>query len=284
MRFGAHVPTRGRLSRAIDYAVTVGAETIQLFISNPRGWAAPPVRDEQVHEFDARRRRAGIDPVFVHSSYLINIASPDPRFLARSIDLARAERDAASSIGADGIVIHSGAGGPGERAEAVRRAAASVEAILGDAADPPVILELTAGGLGTVASTIAAAAELIEGLGGDDRVKLCLDTCHLLSAGYRLDDPEAAASPFEELRRAGLDGRLRLLHANDSRDARGSRRDRHAHVGTGTIGETGFAAILGDVTVRQLPILIETPGDEPEDIANLATLRRLAAFDGTASG
>ncbi len=275
MRFGAHVPTRGRLSRAIDYALHVGAEAIQLFISNPRAWAPPPGRDDQLREFAERRRAAGIGPLFVHSSYLINIASPDPAVQARSVVLASQERAAAWAIGADGLVVHAGSGVPGERRHAMERAAASVRVIL-DAPGPPVLLELTAGGGGSVASTIPHAAMLLEAIGEDEQLGLCLDTCHLLSAGYALDDPGAGPSPFEEARGAGLGSRVKLLHANDSRDARGSRRDRHTHIGEGSIGADGFRAILADETVRGLPILIETPGDEPEDLRNLATLRILA--------
>jgi deoxyribonuclease IV len=282
MRFGAHVPTRGRLSKAIDYAVHVGAEAIQLFISNPRAWAPPPARDERLEEFAERRRVAGIDPVFVHSSYLINVASPNPAVQGQSVILASQERIAASSIGADGLVVHAGSGGLGERTAAMERAAASVKFLL-EAPSPPVLLELTAGGSGSVASTIPHAQMLLEAI-DDERVGLVLDTCHLLSAGYPLDEPGTGPTPFEELREAGLASRLNLLHANDSRDARGSKRDRHAHIGKGTIGEHGFAAILADETVRKLPIVIETPDDEPEDLQNLATLRRLAAFDGPAPG
>ena len=276
MRLGAHVPSGARLSRAVGYALDVGAEAIQLFLGNPRAWAAPPVTLEDAAEFDERRRAAGIGPVVVHASYLVNIASPSPEFLERSILLARQERAVAAAMGADGLVVHAGAGGSEERPVAVARAASSVRAVL-DADGPPVILELTAGGTGTVASTIPQAAELIDELDGDERVELCLDTCHLLSAGYPLDEPAAARRPFDELRADGLERRLRVLHANDSRDARGSRRDRHAHVGQGTIGEPGFAAVLGDPAVQGRAVLIETPGHEEEDRQNLATLRRLAA-------
>ena len=282
MRFGAHVPTRGRLSRAIDYAVHVGAETIQLFVSNPRAWAPPPDRQEQLEEFAERRRAASIGPVFVHSTYLINIASANPAVQAQSVVLASQERVAAAAIGADGLVVHAGSGAPGERTHALERAAASVKVIL-ESPGPPVLLELTAGGGGSVASTVGHAAMLLAAI-EDERAGLCLDTCHLLSAGYPLDEPGAGSTPFEELREAGLASRLKLIHANDSRDARGSKRDRHAHIGEGTIGERGFAAILADETVRRLPILIETPDDEPEDIRNLATLRRLASFDGSGPG
>lgn len=282
MRFGAHVPTRGRLSKAIDYAAHVGAEAIQLFISNPRAWAPPPAREDQLEEFAERRRAAGIGPVFVHSSYLINIASPNPEVQARSVVLASQERAAAATIGADGLIVHAGSGGLGERTPAMERATAAVKVIL-EAPGPPIVLELTAGGGGSVASTIPHALMLLEAI-DEERVGLCLDTCHLLSAGYPLDEPGTGPTPFEELRDAGLASRLKLIHGNDSRDPRGSKRDRHSHVGQGAIGREGFAAILADETVRGLPILIETPGDEPEDIRNLATLRQLAAFDASAPG
>ena len=240
------------------------------------------MRDDQLAEFDERRRAAGIEPVFVHSTYLINIASPNPEVQARSVVLASQERAAAATIGAAGLVVHAGSGAPGEGTQALARAAASVRVML-EEHGPPILLELTAGGGGSVASTVPHAAMLLDAIAADD-VGLCLDTCHLLSAGYPLDQPGAGPTPFEELRTAGIASRLKLLHANDSRDERGSRRDRHAHVGDGTIGPEGFAAILADETVRDLPILIETPGDEPEDLRNLATLRRLAAFERSGPG
>ncbi|MGH2684352.1 MAG: TIM barrel protein, partial [Actinomycetota bacterium] len=181
MRFGAHVPTRGRLSRGLDYALSVGAETVQLFISNPRGWAPPNVDAGAATEFRDRRATTGIGPVFVHSSYLINIASPDDGFLTRSAVLARRELEAAAEVEADGLIVHAGAGGAGGPG-AVERAAASVLAILGDHG-PEVILELTAGGGGSVAATIPQAARLLDAVGGHPRVGLCLDTCHLFAAG-----------------------------------------------------------------------------------------------------
>jgi deoxyribonuclease-4 len=276
MRFGAHVPTRGRLSRGVDYAVSVGAETIQLFVSNPRGWAPPNVDPDAAAELRERRAAAGIGPMFVHSSYLINIASPDDAFLHRSAVLARRELEAAAEIGADGLIVHAGAGGAGTGGSSLERAAASVLAVVGDDDGPQVVLELTAGGGGSVAATIPQAAALLAAIGDHPRVGLCLDTCHLFAAGYPLDDPRSASRPFDELRSAGLAERLRVIHANDARDPRGSRRDRHAHVGDGCLGEEGFAAILSDPLVRELPVLIETPGHEEEDRRNLATLRRLA--------
>lgn len=276
MRLGAHVPTRGGLPFAIDYAVEAGCQAIQLFVSNPRAWAPPNVSPESARTFVERRREAGIGPVFAHTSYMVNIASPNPDFLRRSVDLARRELEATAAIGGDGLVIHAGAGGPGERREAVDRAAASILEIAGDEANPPeVVLELTAGGAGSVAASIPQAAELLRAVGHHPRVALCVDTCHLFAAGYDLATAEGVRHSLAELRRYGLTRRLRLVHANDSKGARGSHQDRHEHIGDGFIGDEGFAAILADAAVRRAAVLIETPGKLEEDLRNLERLRGL---------
>lgn len=276
MRLGAHVRTRGGLVAGIDYAVAAGCQAIQLFVSNPRAWAPPAVSSQTAREFVERRVMAGLGPVFAHTSYMVNIASPNPEFLKRSVDLARRELEATAAIGADGLVIHAGAGGPGERVAAVERAAGSILAIVGDGdVQPDVVVELTAGGAGSVASSLPAAAELLDAVGHHPRVKLCLDTCHLFAAGYPLDTPEGVARSLSELRAYRLTRRLRVVHANDAKDPRGSHRDRHQHVGEGFIGDDGFRAILADPAVRRATVLIETPGKIDEDRRNLARLRRL---------
>jgi deoxyribonuclease IV len=234
------------------------------------------VSPESARTFVERRREAGIGPVFAHTSYMVNIASPNPDFLRRSVDLARRELEATAAIGGDGLVIHAGAGGPGERREAVDRAAASILEITGDEASPPeVVLELTAGGAGSVAASIPQAAELLRAVGHHPRVALCVDTCHLFAAGYDLATAEGVRRSLAELRRYGLTRRLRLVHANDSKGARGSHQDRHEHIGDGFIGDEGFAAILADPAVRRAAVLIETPGKLEEDLRNLERLRGL---------
>jgi deoxyribonuclease-4 len=276
MNLGLHVPTRGRPAYAIEYAEAIEADTFQIFVGNPRAWAPPPTRPELADEFRERWGRSPIGSVFVHSSYLVNIASPNPEFMARSVKLAGTELRAAADLGADGLVVHAGAGGRGERTEAVQRAAVSAQAIAGAEDGPPVLLELTAGGAGTVASTIPQAAELLDAADGHPRLGLCLDTCHLFAAGYGLDDPEGVTGLLAELRSHGLANRLRLIHANDARDARGSRRDRHADPGRGLIGEAGLARLLGHPSLRGLAALAEVPGSQDDHRRVVADLRRLA--------
>ena len=275
MRVGAHVPTRGHPANAADYALAAGCQAFQIFVSNPRAWAAPALEPGAARAFADRRAELGLGPVFVHSTYLVNIASPDAGFRRRSVDLARRELDAARALGADGLVVHAGAGGSGDRRASVERAAASVRAIAGpDGAE--VVLELTAGGAGTVASTIPQAAELLAAVGPHPGVSLCLDTCHLFAAGAPLDVPDGARRTLAELRTHRLTRRLRLVHANDARDPRGSRRDRHEHPGLGRIGEAGLRAVLADPAVRRCAVLVETPGDLEAHRRDVAQLRRLA--------
>ena len=276
MRFGAHVPTRGSLVSAVDYALSIGADAFQLFVSNPRAWAPPSLTADAAAAFRARRQEAGLGPVLVHSTYLINVASPDPGFLSRSIDLGRAERETAEALGAEGLVVHAGAGGPGQRAAALERAVNAVRAIAGTDSGPEVILEVTAGGAGAVASTIPQVAELLQAL-DHARVGVCLDTSHLFAAGAPLDDPEGARRTIDEVNVLGLAGRLRLVHANDARDPRGSRRDRHEHPGEGHIGEAGLRAVLSHPAVRRCAALVETRGAADDHRRDVATLRRLAS-------
>lgn len=278
MRIGAHVPTRGRFARAIDAAKKCGAQAIQVFVSNPRAWAPPRVAEEDAREFAEQRAAAHIGPVYGHTTYLVNIASPDPEFWRRSVELARLEMEAVALLGADGLVIHAGAGGPGGRAATLERAARAVAAITGDLEGPELVLELTAGGAGTAASTIPQAAELLETIGPNPRVSLCVDTCHLFAAGYGLDNPAGVKEAFAELREHRLVGRVKVVHANDAKFPRGSCLDRHEHVGQGFIGGRGFRAILAEPAVRGSAVLVETPGKLDDHKRNVQRLRQLAGL------
>jgi deoxyribonuclease-4 len=220
---------------------------------------------------------AGLGPLFVHSPYMVNVASPNRDFRRRSVELARATVSLGEDIEASGVVVHAGAGGAETpRANAVRAAADSLLRIAEEADRTNVLIELTAGGAGTVASTFGEAAELFDAANGHRHLALCVDTCHLFARGYALESKDGVAECFGQLRGLGLDGRLELVHANDSMYERGQRRDSHTHIGKGHIGEEGFRAILADASVRRCPVLCETPGRLEDHARNIATLRRLA--------
>ncbi len=275
MRVGAHLRTPGGLRTAVQAAREVGAEAVQLFISNPRAWSGP--RLETAEAFGADWREGGIGPLFVHAPYLVNIASPNPEFLDKSLELCRRSVRACGVIGAGGFVVHAGAGGPGERTEALERAATILRATLLETPDETrLLVELMANTSGAVASRIAEAAELFEVV-GDDRLGLVLDTCHLWATGYALDEPGGVDALFEELRAAGLGARLRLVHLNDAKNERGSKRDRHEVVGEGVIGAEGFRAFLGRPEVRDLSVVVETPASGEARRAELERIRALAA-------
>jgi deoxyribonuclease-4 len=274
VRFGAHVRTPGGLRTAADEARAIGAEVVQLFLSNPRAWAGP--RLETAERFGTAWRVAGVGPLYVHAPYLVNIASPNPEFHAKSLELVARSVAACEVAGAAGFVVHAGAGGPGEPSEARHRAATVLRAAVEVADEARVIVELMAGTAGAVASTFEEARALFDEV-GDERLALCIDTCHLFATGYGLDHAEGVAACLEDLHARGLDQRLILVHANDAKGARGSRRDRHERIGEGHIGVEGFAAILHRPEVRDLDLVLETPADREQRIRELELLRRLAA-------
>jgi deoxyribonuclease-4 len=210
---------------------------------------------------------------------MVNVASPNEDFRRRSVDLAAATVRLAETIGADGVVVHAGsAGASTDPRIGVEAAAKSLLAIAGPAETTRVVIELTAGGAGSVASTFGQAKTLFEAAADDPRLALCADTCHLFVAGYALDEPAGVESCFRELRGVGLSRRLRLVHANDSRFPRGSHRDSHTHIGRGLIGEVGFASILAQPSVRRCAVICETPGRTEDRARDVATLRRLAGL------
>jgi deoxyribonuclease IV len=218
-------------------------------------------------------------PGVLHTPYMVNVASPNRDFRRSSVDLARATLAVAESIGATGVVVHAGsAGGSTDRSEAVQIAAASLRAIAERAEATAVIVELTAGGAGSVASTFAQFRELLDATGRHPRLALCADTCHLFAAGYALDTAEGVRNCFDQVARLRLSRLLRVIHANDSKFPRGTHRDSHTHIGRGHIGEKGFRAILAHPAVQRCAVICETPGRLEDHARNIATLRRLAGL------
>jgi deoxyribonuclease-4 len=262
------------LRSAVEVARDIGAEAVQLFISNPRAWAGP--RTDTAEAFGAAWREGAVGPLYAHAPYLVNVASPNPGFLTKSLDLCRRSVKACGAIPAAGFVVHAGAGGPGERAAALERASAVIGATLVDTPETTrLLIELMAGTSGAVASTLPEARELFDAV-DDERLGLVLDTCHLFAAGYALDSSDGVDACFEELADVGLADRLALIHLNDAKYERGSRRDRHERIGEGRIGTVGFEAILHRPEVAELDLVLETPSDREQRIAELELLHRLA--------
>jgi len=276
VRLGAHVRRRaGGAAGAVEACRERGAECAQIFVSNPRGWAPPPIDDDAAAIFRAEWLASGLWPLVAHAPYLVNIASPKEEFLAKSRALAARTVLSCETLGVDMLVLHAGAGGPGEPGEALRRAATTLRATAEHVSHVRLLVELMAGTSGAVASTVSEAAHLLEVAGVQD-VGVCLDTCHLFAAGYALDTTAGVAELFEELRAHELTDRVGLVHANDSMYERGDRRDRHANIGDGSIGSDGWRAILTRPELSDLPLVLETPGDAQRQARDISFLRRLA--------
>ncbi|MDT4965029.1 MAG: deoxyribonuclease [Pseudonocardiales bacterium] len=268
---GAHVSVAGGLARALPRAEAVGAETMQVFVANSRAWAHPaedPAGDEEF-------RATCAFPVFVHAPYLINFGSPSPDTLERSTRALAFSLRRGAAIGARGVVVHAGSAVLGNRwDDAMRQVREHLLPVLDLDRGPQVLIEPTAGGGGALASDAASLAAYLDVLGRDERIGVCLDTCHLHAAGHDLSTLDGFSAALRTYGRAAGRGRIGLVHVNDSRDPAGSKRDRHASIGAGTIGRDAFAALFTAPATRGVPLVVETADtDHAADITTLKALR-----------
>ncbi|HEX2178730.1 MAG TPA: deoxyribonuclease IV [Actinomycetota bacterium] len=277
MRIGIHV--RGFDAGkpvAAARAAERGAEAVQVFASNPRQWRVPAVDPSADELFRAQMTEAELGPLFLHAPYLVNLASPTEATRSASCRTVEWTMRRAAALQSEGVVVHAGHCVGRDRAEALEGSARLLRALLdGAPAGPRLLLELTSGAKGAVASHLEQAAELIDACGGHEMLGICLDTCHLHAAGYDLTSSEGIDCLMAKVQdRVGVD-RVKLVHTNDSRDARGSRRDRHWHLGRGEIGCKGFQALVAHPALAGIPLICETPGELEEDRANVALLKGL---------
>ncbi len=280
MRIGLHTSTSGNLANAARQAAALGANTFQIFSSSPRMWRYGPLSRDAVTELRRLRQEHDLAPLVIHTSYLINLAAPEEPVRAQSIAALREELQRATFIGAEYLVLHPGSAkaGPLERA-LLAVSDAIVEAAQGLETSVRLLLECTAGQGASIGSRLEelAAIRMITAERTDLSLGYCLDTCHLLAAGY----PIATAEGLKETlatadRLLGLE-HVPVIHANDSKGARGSRLDRHAHIGEGHIGLEGFRRILRHPKLRNKAFVLETPVDrEGDELRNLEALRTLA--------
>jgi deoxyribonuclease-4 len=280
----------GGLPRAVDRAAASRCEALQIFTKSAGQWKARDLPPEEVRLFRRRLDETGIRPVVAHNSYLINLAAASPALRDQSIVALGEELDRAELLGLDGLVMHPGSYTSGTEQEGLRLIAAAISSLLAErpAAKTMVLLEHTAGQGTNLGHRFEHLAGILEGVGGSPRVGVCLDTCHLLTAGYDLCSEGGYLDTFREFDRfVGLD-RIRVFHLNDSKKPCGSRVDRHEHIGKGCLGLEPFRRLLNDARFRGLPMLLETPKLEtaasrrrsdvdPWDARNLRTLRKLIA-------
>ena len=286
-RFGAHLSVAGGLPRAVERAVVHRCDALQIFAKNASQWRGRDLPPEEVREFRAVVKAAGIGPVVSHGSYLINLATTNAALRQQSMAAMGDELDRAEALGLLGVVLHPGAYTIGNEPDGLTLIAEGLLELLRARrrGKTMVLLENTAGQGTTLGATFEQLASIIAKTGDHRRIGVCLDTCHLIASGYDIVSPDGYAATFKQFGRLVGFERLRVFHMNDSKKPLGSRVDRHEHIGQGCLGLEPFRRIVNDPRFRDLPMLLETPKAEgkpagpiaidPLDKQNLDTLRGL---------
>jgi deoxyribonuclease-4 len=256
------------------------AECMQIFLSPPQRWQAPRHADEQVAEYCRLMAETRIAPAFAHGTYLINLAAVDPGIHQRSIDNIIVSSAFCDRIGLAGLVVHTGSGHHQTIADAETQITVALEQVLASdtAGQCAIVLENSAGSGETLGSRFEQIGSLLDRLGRDPRLGLCVDTAHTFASGYDIRTADGLAQVLDEIDRyIGL-ARLLIIHANDSKVGLGSFVDRHENIGRGLIGEDAFARMLAEPALRDKPWVLEVPGldDKGPDLPNLLELKRLA--------
>jgi deoxyribonuclease IV len=262
VKIGAHVSTSGGIHTAIDRAVAIGADSVQVFTQSPRTWRPTNHDPANLQRFKEHRAEAGIDGALCHALYLCNLAAPNDDVYEKSVAALRNTMEVACAIDADGVVFHVGSHlGAGLEA-GLERVLPAMEQVLEISSDTTwLLMENSAGAGGTIGRSIDELATLFDRLDRHPRLGVCLDSCHLYVSGIDVTDPVAFDALLDELDGAiGLD-RLRALHVNDAATPLGSNRDRHANIGEGLLGEK-LGVFLGSVRLQGLPAVLEVAGPD----------------------
>ncbi|MDP9401518.1 MAG: deoxyribonuclease IV [Actinomycetota bacterium] len=264
MLIGAHVSPSGGVARAVERGVVRDCRAIQIFNQNPRAWKPREYDPVDVEAFRAAMESTEVDALLIHAVYLLNPASDDANIRAKTLASLTSSLRAGAELGAAGVVLHPGSAKGGEAAPAIARAGELIAEALAESDGCPLHLENTAGAGGTLGRSFDELAALLDAAGGDGRLGVCLDSCHLLASGFEVRTPDGLDATLAEAdAKVGLE-RLRSLHLNDSQTPLGSNRDRHANVGEGELGEEGCAVFLSDPRFDGLPCVLETPTDEAD--------------------
>lgn len=277
---GAHVPVaRGPVKGGLRYAEEIGAEAIQIFVGNPRGWALSPGNPADDRAFRRECERRGL-PVAVHIPYLVNLGSPTPLTFERSVESVRHNLARAARIGAFGAVVHTGSCVLEQSYDrAMRQLRDGLLPLLDQLSDsdPLLLVEPTAGQGRSLCASTDELPEYLAALDWHPKLGVCLDTCHVFAAGAPLNVRGGMTGTLNRLVAAIGPDRLRLVHANDSAQPRGSGRDRHERVGRGYIGLAAFKALLRHPAMRGVPVILETPGGREAYAEDLALLKGFRA-------
>lgn len=282
MLLGAHMSIAGGVYNAFLEGEKVGCTTIQIFTKSSNQWRAKELGEDELVRYHAEQKRTGISPVIAHDSYLINLGSPNPDLLKKSREAFLVEMLRCDKMSIPYLVTHPGAHMEQSEEDGLKTIAASLDWLYenSDNLKAKVALESTAGQGTSLGHSFEQLARMIELCAHPDRIRVCVDTCHMFAAGYDISTPETYEKTFSEFDRIIGLKRLVAIHLNDSKKGLGSRVDRHEHIGKGTIGEKPFGFIMKDKRFENIPKILETPKENEMDKINLGILRRLAGTSG----
>lgn len=279
MKFGAHVSIRQSIHLAIDRALAIGCECLQIFVGSPRQWREIVYAEAALDRFIEKRRKAKLDPLVAHTAYLINLGAQDMELYRKSTGALIYALRTMDRLDGLGAITHLGSRGGQSWNGALNRVTAALTVALEATERAMILVEHSVGAGGLIGGTFEELAEILDRMDHHPRVGVCLDSCHLFASGWDIRTPEgvdAALRAFDRI--VGL-RYLRALHLNDSKTALGSKVDRHENIGKGRIGREGFRALVNHSRLRRLGAFIETPhfsADVP-DKKNLDLLKRLRA-------
>jgi deoxyribonuclease-4 len=279
-RIGVHLGTTGGASNAVERAKEIGANTFQIFSSSPRMWRAPKVDPKQAERMRELRAKHDVGPLVIHTSYLVNVCSQSNEVREKSIGAFRGEIERALALGAEYLVLHPGSWKGLTREEGLKLAAESIQRSIDGLAWPGtgfhILIENTAGAEFSLGGSFEQVAELVERLKAHAPVGVCLDTCHTHVAGYDMVTTEGYAETMNKIAATVTFDAVKVWHCNDAKAAKGSKLDRHTHIGEGTMGLEPFRWILNDPRFDHCAFVAETPVDEPGDEErNVRVLRSL---------
>jgi deoxyribonuclease IV len=281
-RIGIHTSTSGGIETAAERAYRLGCNTFQVFSSSPRMWRPYQLSNLQCEEMRRLREDYGISPLVIHTSYLVNLASSTQEFLQKSIQAFRAEVERGLALGAQYLVLHAGSHRGLSREEGLAQVASAIkpatERLDLEGCGFKVLIENAAGAEYSLGSSFEQLAELIDRLRPVLPVAACIDTCHTHVAGYEIVTPEGYEHTMKYLDNTIGLSNIPVWHCNDAKAARGSKLDRHQHIGQGNLGLETFRRLLNDPRTAGAAFIAETPIDNPgDDQKNVDALKSLVA-------
>ncbi|WEL19543.1 deoxyribonuclease IV [Candidatus Nanohalococcus occultus] len=259
LRLGAHVSISGGMDKAIERQEEIGGNCGQIFAGSPRTWSVSEYTDEEGQSFQDLRDEKDQNPYVIHSTYLVNLATPKDDLFEKSLNCLQAELDAAGKLGVEFVVFHPGAHTGSGRENGIERIAEGIDE-LDIPGNVTLLLENTAGKGTTLGRSMGELRQMIDHADTpNEKIGVCIDTCHAHAAGYELREQEGFEDFLQEIKEdVGLE-RIKVLHLNDSKDEKGSEKDNHEHIGDGNIGEDGFRNVVNAEEFEKLPMVLETP-------------------------